>query len=202
VNHGKIVTTQIIEDVVNRSVADRIPIKDLITSMESTGFGLVMMIFSLAGIIPLPPPFPSLISIPTVLFSLQMMLGYKSPKLPQRFARLTVKRSVLAMLVQKSSPYIRKIEAILRPRLIFMTSKKVERIVGVFFFLFSSFILLPIPLSNFIPAIGIFIASFGLLGRDGLVTILGILVGIFGVFFSTATLFLGVEMIHHLLEML
>lgn len=191
----KIITTQVIEDVVNSSSSDRIPFQDLVHAMDSVGFGLVMMIFAFGIIIPTPPPFPSIISIPLVVFSMQMMIGYQAPKLPKKFAKLTVKRSVLAMLVKKSSPYIRKVERILQPRLLFMTSNIADRIVGFFVLLFSSFVLLPMPLSNFIPGLGVLIISFGLLGKDGLVIILGIFVGLAGIAISLAAILLGVEVI-------
>ena len=196
----KIITTQVIEDVVNNSSADRIPVRDLVRAMDSVGFGLVMLIFSFGIIIPTPPPFPSIISIPLVVFALQMVAGYKAPKLPEKFSKLTVKRSVLAALVNKSSPYIRKVERILKPRLLFMTSSLAERIIGVFVLLFSSFVLLPIPLSNFIPGLGVLIISFGLLGEDGLIIILGIVVGLFGMVLSLVTLVLGVEFITSFLQ--
>lgn len=191
----KIITTQVIEDVVNSSSSDRIPVRDLVHAMDSVGFGLVMMIFSFGIIIPTPPPFPSIISIPLVVFALQMTMGHQAPKLPKKFSKLTVKRSVLAMLVNKSSPYIRKVERILRPRLLFMTSHFADRIVGFFVLLFSSFVLLPIPLSNFIPGLGVLIISFGLLGKDGLVILLGIFIGISGIVISLAALILGAEFI-------
>ena len=191
----KIITTQVIEDVVNSSSSDRIPVRDLVHAMDSVGFGLVMMIFSFGIIIPTPPPFPSIISIPLVVFALQMTIGHQAPKLPKKFSQLTVKRSVLAMLVNKSSPYIRKVERILRPRLLFMTSPFGDRIVGFFVLLFSSFVLLPIPLSNFIPGLGVLVISFGLLGKDGLVILLGIFIGISGIAISLAALILGAEFI-------
>ncbi len=99
------------------------------------------------------------------------------------------------MLVNKSSPYIRKVERILRPRLLFMTSPFADRIVGFFVLLFSSFVLLPIPLSNFIPGLGVLVISFGLLGKDGLVILLGIFIGISGIAISLAALILGAEFI-------
>ncbi len=196
VDQQKIITTQIIEDVVNSSSSDRLPIRDLIDAMDSVGFGLAIMIFSFGIIIPLPPPFPSIIALPLVVFASQMVLGYSSPKLPKRFSDLSVKRSVLAMLVQKSSPYIRKVERILRPRLSFMTHAFAERIVGFFILIFALFIVLPMPLSNFIPGLGILIISFGLLGKDGLVIIFGIVIGSCGVLISSAAVLLGVEVLH------
>jgi len=51
------------------------------------------------------------------------------------------------------------------------------------------------PLSNYIPGLGILIASFGMLSKDGLVIILGIVVGCIGVAISIAAIFLGLEFI-------
>jgi hypothetical protein len=198
VTQNKIITTQAIEDVVNKSSSDRIPVRDLVDAMQAIGFGLVMMIFAFGIIIPLPPPFPSIIAMPLIIFSLQMIAGYTAPKLPKRFEKITVKRSVVAMLVQKSAPYIRKVEHILRPRLGFVTTPRAERVIGVFALIFSSFIVLPMPLSNFIPGLGILIISFGLLGKDGLVVICGIIVGLVGIAISTTAVLLGVEALYYI----
>lgn len=195
---NKIITTQAIEDVVNKSSADRIPVRDLVDAMQAIGFGLAMMIFAFGIIIPLPPPFPSIIAMPLIIFSLQMIAGYTAPKLPKRFEKISVKRSVVAMLVQKSAPYIRKVEHILRPRLAFVTKPRAERVIGVFTLIFSSFIVLPMPLSNFIPGLGILIISFGLLGKDGLVVICGIIVGLMGIAISTTAVLLGVEALYYI----
>ena len=178
------------------------PIRDLIDAMEGVGFGLAIMIFAFGIIIPLPPPFPSIISIPLVIFALQMVAGYSSPKLPKKFSNLTVKRSVLAMLVRKSSPYIRKVEKILKPRLHFMTSALVERFTGFVILIFATFILLPMPLSNFIPGLGILIISFGMIGKDGLVVILGMVVGAMGILISTSAVLLGVEALYYLKDLI
>ena len=194
----KVIATDAIEGVVNSSSADRLPIADLMAAMEGVGFGLAVMIFAFGILIPLPPPFPSLISVPLVIFALQMMAGFKSPKLPQRFAKLTVKRSTLATLVRKASPYIRRVEGILRPRLSFMTTPFAERVVGFFVFTFSTFILLPMPLSNFIPGFGILIIAFGLLGNDGLAVICGIVIGITGLAISITAVLLGVEALQYI----
>lgn len=197
-DYNKVIATQVIEDVVNKTSADRLPIRDLIDAMQSIGFGLVIMFFSCGIVFPLPPPFPSIIAAPLIIFSLQMMIGYESPKLPKRFSKLTVKRSTLAMLLQKISPFIRKAERVLRPRLSFAVSGFAEKIIGFFIFLFASFVVLPIPLSNFIPGLGILIISFGLMGKDGLFVICGIITGIIGMIISITAVFVGVEMFNYI----
>ncbi len=194
--------TKVLENVVNADSSDKILFKDLIDAMNEVGFGLVMMIFAFGLIIPLPPPFPSIISIPLVLFSIQMILGFKAPHLPKRFCNISVKRSTVATLVKKSMPYISKIEKFLRPRLLFMHSASLQRVVGIFIFIFTSFVLLPIPLSNFIPGLGVLIISFGLLSRDGLVMIAGIIVGLSGVVISISALLFGISALKYFKNLL
>ena len=192
----KVFTTEILEGVVNKTSADKISINDLITAMDTGGFGLIMTIFSLPIIIPLPPPFPSLIAIPMVVFSFQMMIDCKSPKLPKKLSNFSVKRSVLAMMIEKSSPYIRKAESVVKPRLSTLSSDWFKKVIGFFCFIFSMSVLLPLPLSNFIPGMGVLIASFGLLSRDGLIILLGLFVGCMGVLITAITVLLGVEALY------
>ena len=79
-----------------------------------------------------------------------------------------------------------------------MTTHNAEKIIGFFTLLFSSFIVMPMPLSNFIPGFGILIISFGLLGKDGLVVICGIIVGLVGMAISITAVLLGVEALHYI----
>lgn len=197
----KSIATDAIEGFVNNSSSDRLPISDLISAMEGLGFGLAVMVFAFGIVIPLPPPVPGIISVPLVFFSLQMIAGFKSPKLPKRFAKMTVKRSTLAMLVRKSTPYIRRVEAVLRPRLSFMISPLAERIVGFFIFIFSTFVLLPMPLSNFIPGVGVLTIAFGLVAKDGLAVLLGIIIGLIGISISITAVLLGVEALHYIKDL-
>lgn len=198
----RLISTHKIEDLVKKTPTDKVPVADIVNAMEGAGFGLTLMIFSFAILIPLPPPLPSIVAIPLAIFSFQMMLGLPSPRLPKSFAKMQIKRSILATLVRKASPYIGKVERILRPRLIFMTTIFAERIIGALAFVFSVFVLIPIPFSNFIPGLGVLIMSFGLTSRDGLVIILGILVGFIGMAVSIAAVFIGIEVLHYIKNMI
>ena len=194
--------TKLLENVVNANNSDKILVKDLIDAMNEVGFGLAIMIFAFGIVIPLPPPFPSIISAPLILFAIQMILGFNAPSLPKRFCNISVKRSTVATLVRKSMPYIGRIEKFLRPRLSFMHLPALQRITGIFIFIFTSFIFLPIPLSNFIPGLGVLIISFGLLSRDGLVMIAGIVVGAIGIIISLSVLFFGIGALKYLKNLL
>src|SRR5690606_30111620 len=124
---------------------------------QERGFGLLMVIFSLPLSIPLPVPpgFTMLPSIPLIIFSLQMLMGMRSPWLPKWLGEKKMKRTTLAYMIEKASPHLKKVEKLLRPRIFFASSPLGEKIVGLFALVFSISIMIPIPLTSFIPAIGI-----------------------------------------------
>ena len=66
-----------------------------------------------------------------------------------------------------------------------------ERLVGFFCLVFSLSIAVPLPLTNFIPATGIAIMSLGLLSKDGITVIAGMIVGSCGVTLTTVLLIFG-----------
>ena len=193
INKKKSINIGPLEDAINSNPSDRITIEDIMIAMNSGGFGLVLMFFSLPTLIPLPPPFPSLFSLPVVIFALQMMIGLKAPKLPKFISKKTIKRALLANILEKSSIYFAKVEVFLKPRLLFLSSGFFEKIIGFFLLIFALLILTPLPLSNFLPGVAILVTSFGLIEKDGVIIILGLLIGIVGVITVATVLFLGVE---------
>lgn len=196
------ISTQAIEEVVNKTENDKISIADIVSAMETVGFGLVLVIFALASIMPLPPPLPNIFAIPIMIFALQMVLGYDSPKLPKKIGKIKISRSIVALIVQKTSRYIGKVEKILKPRLSFFVSPFFERFLGVIIFCFGSFVIIPLPFTNFIPGIGIMLIAFGLLGKDGLFVIIGSIIGSIGMTISILAIFVGVEIINKILDWL
>jgi len=180
---------------------DQISVGDFVSSMGESGFGLLLLFFALGIIIPTPPPFPSIISIPLVIFGYQMLIGSKYPLLPKKISNYQLKRQTIALLVKKSTTIIYQVEKILKPRLSFMFCEIGEKFTGGFILLFSSFILLPIPLSNYVPGIGILLISFGILAKDGFVILLGIVVGFVGVLISIyASMFIIYKILPWLFE--
>jgi hypothetical protein len=189
------VTSEILEDVVKEAKNDRITIRELTLAMKTSGFGVIMFLFSLPIVIPVPPPVPSIVSIPLLFFSSQMMIGTTGIWIPKWLGNLSVKRSTLAIIFEKSFPVIRRFEQVVKTRLYFMSSTIGERVIGLLSLLFSFSILLPIPFSNLLPGLAIMIMSFGLIGKDGLIVIIGMIVGALGISLTTAVLFLGKEAI-------
>ena len=107
----------------------------------------------------------------------------------------TIKRSFIALLIIKSSPIMKSIEKVLRHRFEGITQNTGARIIGFFALTFSLAIALPLPLTNLLPSFGILLMSFGMLGKDGLIAVIGILTGVTGLILTGLVVILGSKIV-------
>ncbi len=185
--------SEVLEDAVNRQTADKVSLGELMNALHERGFGLLMLIVVLPNCvpIPIPPGGSTLFSIPLLFLAVQMLAGMESPWLPRWLSERKIERSTLAKAVSKASPKLKKIEKLLKPRLSFAKTAFGEKLVGFFWLIFAISIAVPLPMTNFLPGIGILVMSLGLLSKDGFFIIGGIFVGLFGVTLTVGVLWAG-----------
>lgn len=184
-------TSQILSDIAEFEDEDKTSIGRIKTSLHERGFGVLMAVFCLPLILPIPAPpgYTTLFSIPLFILSVQMIWGAESPWLPNWITSKEVKTTTLRKLTGKALPLLKWVEKFLHPRLAFISTKMGERIIGLFAFIFCLSIALPIPMTNVPPAFGILVMSLGLLGKDGLVIIVGKIIGIIGLLITSVIIY-------------
>ena len=185
-------TSEYLALVVAENNSETMTVGELKHSLHERGFGILMAIAALPLClpVPVPPGYTTFFSIPLFIFSIQMILGMSAPWLPAWLEKKQVKKANLEKLISKANPWLRKIEIHLRPRMTYVNVYTWEKIIGIFSFFFAMSIALPIPMTNFPPGWGILIMSLGLLSKDGLTIIIGIIVGTIGVGITMIVLFL------------
>lgn len=182
--------SDILQGVIEQNTADSITFHELKVSLHERGFGILILIFALPlGFV--PPGFTIIASIPTIIFSIQMILALDSPWLPKWIEKKSIKRTMLATIIEKSSPILKWTEKFVRARWYFGSSRFGERIVGIFSLIFSISIGIPLPFTNFLPALGMVIMALGLVSKDGLAIILGIIIGMVGCILTFLILTMG-----------
>ncbi|ALQ50697.1 exopolysaccharide biosynthesis protein [Nitrosomonas ureae] len=176
-------TSELLENVVVVYRSDTLTVGEIKNTLHERGFGVLLAIAALPLClpVPVPPGYTTFFSIPLFIFSVQMMLGMQAPWLPVWIEKKEIKRSSMEKLIAKANPWLKKIEQRLQPRLTYISVHTWERIIGVFTFVFALSIALPIPLTNFPPGWGILIMSLGLLSKDGITILIGMIVGTIGV---------------------
>ncbi|HSQ97966.1 MAG TPA: exopolysaccharide biosynthesis protein [Rickettsiales bacterium] len=194
--------SNILNRIYDKHIEDNIKIGVLLKSVDSGGFALLNLIFSIIIVVPTPPPIATISSLIIIFFSIQMIIGLKEVWLPKFITEKSIKRTTLALIVGKSSLYLSKLEKFTRRRLTFMNSDIAEKIIGLILFVLAVVSLTPIIFANSIPGLAIIMISFGLLNKDGLIIILGFATGFVGIFIAWLILAFGQTLVFKILGLL
>lgn len=176
-------TSDFLAIVVVENKKEAMTVGEIKGALHERGFGILMAIAALPIClpVPVPPGYTTLFSIPLFIFSVQMVLGMRSPWLPAWITKKSIQRAHLEKIVVKASPWLKKLEHRMQPRMTYISVHTWERIIGIFSFVFALSISLPLPLTNFPPGCGILIMSLGLLNRDGVTILIGMMIGTIGI---------------------
>lgn len=152
---------------------ERISIGDLLAVMHDRAFGAMMFVFAVPNVLPTPPGTSSILGAPLLFLSLQLMLGLK-PWLPAVIARRSMPRRDFAALIGRIAPWLARGERLLKPRLSRLARPPFETAIGFVCLVLAIVLFLPIPLGNMAPAFAICLLSLGILERDGLWVLAGL----------------------------
>lgn len=149
----------------------------VLAQLHERAFGLFLLVLALPCCIPFLYGVPQVVALPLMFIAAQIVMGRQAPWLPERLGKRTVSAEGLQNLADRAGPWLRRIEAVSRPRLVALTRAPMDRVVGLALVLFSGSILLPIPLTNTVPGFAVVVVAMGLLQRDGILVLLGALMG-------------------------
>lgn len=169
---------------------DKVSLKTLIAALEERAFGLGILILALPCCVPFLYGIPQIVALPMLALAGQLAAGRHEPWLPSSLAERQVSVAGLRGVVGRTQKYLGFVERLARPRLRFLSHGVGARVVGAVMLIPTASILVPLPSTNTVPGIGVAIASVGLLERDGVLILLGLLIGLAWV---CALVFLGAE---------
>jgi hypothetical protein len=173
---GKKRFSQILDAIGADERRERVSVSDLMQAMDARAVAALILLFALPNVVPTPPGTSSILGLPLLYLTAQMMLG-KLPWLPAFIADRSMTRNDFNSFVGRVTPLIARLERLLKPRLMFVTSAMGERIIGGICFALAIVLAMPIPLGNMLPAMAISLMALGVLERDGLWVVFGAIVG-------------------------
>jgi hypothetical protein len=151
-------------------------------------FGFLFIILSLPSALPIPAPGYSIpFGILMFILAMQLIFGAKVPWLPEKMLRGSMKLEKVQGIVKTGIPWLRRIEAIARPRMTYICTSLPGRVIlGVAIALMSISMMIPIPGTNTLPAMGIFIIAFGLQEDDGFISLIGLVISLIAAVLSAS----------------
>lgn len=178
----------------------RLSVGQLITALGDRGLVGLMLILAAANIIPNPPGTSAVLGMPLIYLSWQMMRA-ESPWLPKFLTNRSFDIGHFRAVITRAMPYLEKLERLLRPRLLAVSSPTAMGFFGGVCLVLAAILVLPIPFGNLLPATAIAIIAIGALERDGVWMIFGAIFGVFTAFFLTSAVVLALRGLFRFIQM-
>ncbi|HSX49598.1 MAG TPA: exopolysaccharide biosynthesis protein [Cellvibrio sp.] len=182
--------------------AERVRVRDITESLGQRSFGFILLIFALPNSLPILgiPGVSTITGLPMLFVAVQMALGHNRVYLPRWIADSSIATADFQRLVNKVVPWFRRIEKLMRPRILFLSQGSAERWLGAFCVLLAFLLALPIPLGNLLPALGILFIALGLIESDGVCVLVGIAIGIAAWVFLSGLIWVAVQTVLTMLD--
>jgi hypothetical protein len=153
-------------------------------------FGFLFVILALPSALPVPAPgYSTPFGLVLFLLAVQLIAGAKLPWLPQRISSQPIEIKQVQGVVKAGLPWLRRIEMLSRPRLSYICTSLPGRVtIGIAIALMGISMMIPIPGTNTLPAMGIFVTGFGLMEDDGAISLGGLVLCLMGGILTTSIL--------------
>lgn len=186
---------QTIELLAEAAPEEGFSLREIFDRLDESAFGAGLFLLALPCCIPFLYGVPQVVALPMLALAFQMVIGREEPWLPAGLAARKIDRKGLTQMATGGRKWFGWIEAIIRPRLSFITGRRSERVIGLFLFIFSCSILVPLPMTNTVPGMAVAVTAFGLMQKDGLAVTGGIILGTAWVGALITGAFLGLNII-------
>ena len=183
---------------------EKVTLAEIFNLTEERVFGFLLAILSLPSALPVPAPGYSIpFGVAMFFLAIQLIIGRDRPWLPEKFLKGSMKLETVQKFVKMGTPWVEKIENVTKPRVAYLcTSLPGKVILGVAIALMSISMMIPIPGTNTLPAIGIFVIAFGLLEDDGLICIAGLFICSLGFTLTTSILIFGKVAVERFIDLI
>ena len=150
----------------------------LVEALDERAFGLLLLLLAIPCCIPFLWGIPQVVSVPMMAVVFQVARGRERPWLPAGLKARPLDVGGMRHVLARVARYVGWGERLARPRLAWLTEGVALRVIGALMLVPVASILSPIPGSNTAPGISVAITAVGLLERDGVLTVLGLVLGL------------------------
>ncbi|MEM6582303.1 MAG: exopolysaccharide biosynthesis protein [Pseudomonadota bacterium] len=171
----------------------------IVYQLRRRSFGGIFLLLAALAVLPGISFFAGLA---LVVPGVQLVLGFRAPLLPRFIRRRRVRVSAIRTLGRWTIPWLEKLERYVKPRWLTLTDPPLPRIIGLVVLVMALTIMLPLPLSNFMPAFALVCFAFAIFERDGLMTFIGFLLAGIAFVFGATLVYLALEVLILLAEQL
>jgi len=181
----------------NEASPPQVTLSAILTLAGERTFGFLFVLLALPSALPVPAPGYSIpFGIVLLVLAAQLAAGRTRPWLPEGWKTKTFALEQVQGVIKAGLPWLQRLEALSRPRLTGVcTSLPGRTVIGVAIALMAISMMIPIPGTNTLPAMGIFVTGFGLLDDDGCISLGGLVLCLLGGTLSVLIVLFGYEVV-------
>ncbi|MEL6664269.1 MAG: exopolysaccharide biosynthesis protein [Pseudomonadota bacterium] len=163
--------SSLMRSLVEETDGEVITARDMLNAVGRRSYGPLLLLLGFIAISPLTiiPGATWLVSLLILVISGQILIGMRYPWVPGRLLKFEFRREDLLKGVEMSQGYVRRIDAVLRPRLTFLTDPPFAQLIALVCIAAAliSFPLGFIPFGPVLPGLAVLLFGLGLTARDG-----------------------------------
>ncbi len=168
-----------------RNAGERLTVADIVSVLRDRAFAVLVVLLGLPNCLPMPPPIPLVCGLLLALVAAQLAAGRATPWLPRSLLRRSIPQDAVQRAVTRALPVLQRLERWSKPRIEFFESPVALRVVGVLLIALALGLLVAAPVIGQIPlGVAVCLVGLGLVERDGLLVMGGLLAGVGGLALS------------------
>jgi len=166
-------TSQFLLNTLKSHPEQYLTIGELLELLRRRSYGALLVMLSLAGLI---PGISFFAAIADFLLGLQIALGFHAPRLPNIVQKQKIHRDKTLKFIRKAIPWLERMEEYVMPRWEPLTQPMYRRVIGLVICVLAVYAVLPVPFINFLPNFAIICLALSIIERDGLFLLVGSLI--------------------------
>ena len=168
-----------------RNAGERLTVADIVSVLRDRAFAVLVVLLGLPNCLPMPPPIPLVCGLLLALVAAQLAAGRATPWLPRSLLRRSIPQDAVQRAVRRALPVLQRLERWSKPRVEFFETPVALRVVGVLLIALALGLLVAAPVIGQIPlGIAVCLVGLGLVERDGVLVMAGLLAGFGGLALS------------------
>jgi len=145
-----------------------LPLGTLLGGLGRQSFGMLLLIATVPAFVPIPGVGGAIGGPLVLLVGLQLLCGLRRPWLPNLIAKRGPKRATLGKLERAISPWMQRLERLIRPRLAPVLDQWFASMFsGLQLVVLAVLLALPIPFTNMLFGLILLMYALAMLERDG-----------------------------------
>lgn len=183
-------TSDLLRHILDEVSEPTVRVGHIVRKLRRRSFGGLFILLAILGLL---PGISLVDGLAMIIPAIQLALGMRAPLLPHFVRMREINIGVLRSVIDRLMPWIERMERRVKPRWPVLSTPPMPNLIGTLIIGLALVVVLPLPFSNMPPAIALVCLALGILERDGLMILLGVIIGLVALAIGVGVAFIALE---------